>query len=163
MKNNTILFLLIFLMTILTVSSLQAQKKTFDMDNEKMGKILEEEGDVLAESVEGYWQVVYHQRPILVITDQDHNRMRIISPIIKQNEMALQQYEEVLLAQFDRALDVKYALYDEILWSVFAHPLQELTEEQFKDALSQVFYAAENFGTSYTSTDIIFGGEGEEE
>lgn len=150
--------ILLFFPIFFTVNTI-AQTKEFNMNNQKLESILKKEGEITKESEEGYWQVIYNERPIIVITDITHNRMRIISPIIEQKDMTQAQYETILKAQFDRALDVKYALYDNILWSVFAHPLQELTEKQVKDALSQVFYAAKNFGGTYSSTDIIFGGE----
>lgn len=128
-----------------------------DMTNQKLKEILEKEGEIV-EGEMGYWQVNYKERLILVITDEVHNRMRIISPIAETKELEQKYYREMLEAQFDRALDVKYAINKDIVWSVFAHPLRELTEEQVVDALSQVYYAAQNFGGSYVSTDLIFGG-----
>ena len=63
-------------------------------------------------------------------------------------------------ANFDRALDAKYAIANGVLWSVFAHPLKELTKEQTIDAFNQVRNLVYNYGSSYTSTDILFGGGG---
>ena len=63
----------------------------------------------------------------------------------------------MLEANFDRALDAKYSIYQDVVWSVYTHPLGELTVEQFKDALNQVARLSQNFGGSYTSTDWIFG------
>ena len=40
-----------------------------------------------------------------------------------------------MVANFHSALDVKYALSDEIIWSVFIHPLRELSEYQVRDAI----------------------------
>ena len=132
-----------------------------DMTNARLERLLKEVSDYV-EGNEGYWQVVYNGRPILVITDAPNNRMRIISPVVEEKELKKSQFTEILEAQFDRALDVKYALFESVLWSVYAHPLKELTEDQFKDAISQVFYAAHNFGASYKSTSLQFGGENEE-
>ncbi|MEM1124681.1 MAG: hypothetical protein AAGJ18_29850, partial [Bacteroidota bacterium] len=61
------------------------------------------------------------------------------------------------------ALDAKYALYSGFVVSLFTHPLQELTEDQFKDAVKQVAVAAQNFGTTYSSTDLIFGADIEQD
>ena len=48
--------------------------------------------------------------------------------------------------------------------SVYTHPLKELTPEQLKDALAQVIILANNFGGTYSSTDLLFGqGQTEEE
>ena len=61
-----------------------------------------------------------------------------------------------LEANFHSALDVKYAISDDVMWSIFVHPLRELTENQLINALSQVYQAAETFGTSFSSTGLIF-------
>ena len=60
------------------------------------------------------------------------------------------------MANFHSALDLKYAISDDVLWSTFIHPLRELTVAQVKDAVSQVYYANRTFGTTYTSTDLVF-------
>ena len=41
--------------------------------------------------------------------------------------------------------------------ALFIHPLSPLTEAQFIDGVSQVVTLAENYGTSYTSTNLVFG------
>lgn len=130
---------------------------TSKMTNQKLESILKTQGKII-EGQPGYWRVAYQEGILLIITDQANNRMRIIMPIVEKEKITEKQYSEMLEAQFDRALDVKYALYEDVLWSVFAHPLGELTTAQFKDALSQVYYAGYNFGGSYQSTDLIFGG-----
>ena len=126
------------------------------MDNKLLEKIIKKEAKDI-KGKEGTWQLNYHERLLMVITDQKNNRMRIISPIIEEKDLKTIHYTQILKAQFDRALDVKYALYNKVLWSVFAHPLKELTSKQVRDALKQVFNAAQNFGGSYQSTDLIFG------
>ena len=63
-----------------------------------------------------------------------------------------------MVANFHSVLDVKYALSDEIIWSVYAHPLKELSELQVVDAIQQVYAAAITFGGSYSSTNMVFPG-----
>ncbi|PCH88960.1 MAG: hypothetical protein COB88_02545 [Flavobacteriales bacterium] len=126
------------------------------MNNEILEKILQDNGKILEGSL-GFWQVQYLDRVLTVVTDESHNRMRIMTAVVHKKDLKKAQTTELLEAQFDRALDVKYALYNDILWSAFVHPLKELTEHQVKDALSQVYYAAHNFGGSYRSTDLQFG------
>ena len=60
-------------------------------------------------------------------------------------------------ANFDRALDTRYALSGDHLWSAFIHPLDELRETQFVDGMNQVATLAANYGTTFTSTDLLFG------
>ena len=127
------------------------------MDNSQLEKIIKNQGTII-EGQLGFWRFKLGNRELTIVTDEAHNRMRIMTPIIERKNIKKDQYQELLEAMFDRALDVKYALYNDVLWSVFIHPLKELTEEQVIDALSQVFYAAHNFGESYVSTDLQFGG-----
>lgn len=127
-----------------------------EMNDEWLGEILKDNGTILKGSP-GFWQVQYLDRILTVVTNAGHNRMRIMTAVVKQKDLKKAQITELLKAQFDRVLDVKYALHNDVLWSAFIHPLKELTEEQVKDAMSQVYFAAYNFGGSYRSTDIQFG------
>jgi len=106
----------------------------------------------------GYWQFLKDGRNILVITDQTHNRMRIMSPVAAQEDLDAAELVKLLEANFGSALDAKYALRDGTLWSVFTHPLGSLTDEQFLDCAAQVANLADNFGGSYASSNLIFGG-----
>ena len=127
------------------------------MTNVKMWKILHENIDEVQGEM-GNWQFMMRKRPVMIVTDFGANRMRIMSPIVEEKELKSEHYKIMLEANFDRALDAKYATFNEIVWSVFTHPLEELTDTQFTDALDQVVTLSENFGTSYTSTDMVFGG-----
>ena len=62
--------------------------------------------------------------------------MRIISLINESNNLTEDEKTLMLLANFHTVLDVKYAISDDVLWSVFIHPLKELTAAQVKDAIS---------------------------
>ena len=106
----------------------------------------------------GYWQIKIGGREVLVITDARHNRMRIMSPVAAQDQLDKAELIRLLEANFGSALDSKYALRDQTLWSVFTHPLAELTDEQFLDCMAQVANLADNFGRSYASSNLIFGG-----
>ena len=106
----------------------------------------------------GYWQIKIGGRDVLVITDARHNRMRIMSPVAAQDQLDKAELIRLLEANFGSALDSKYALRDQTLWSVFTHPLAELSDEQFLDCMAQVANLADNFGRSYASSNLIFGG-----
>ena len=141
-------------------NSLLAQSAFDKMTNEKMGKILQRETqEVDGES--GRWQVAYLERVLYIITDENANRMRVMTPIIEEAKMAEDSMKKLLEANFDRALDAKYSLYEGYVWSVFTHPLNELTVEQFKDAMKQVATLADRYGSTYSSTDFVFGGQQE--
>lgn len=106
----------------------------------------------------GYWKVTVDGRDILIITDAAHNRMRIMSPVAMRDKLDAGELARLLEANFGSALDAKYALREDTLWSVFTHPLAELSEEQFLDCAAQVANLANNFGSSYASSNLIFGG-----
>ena len=132
------------------------------MNNNSMDKIIRK----AASSVDGdagAWQFLYQDRMMVCITDEGHNRMRIISPIIEEKELTEKQMRNCLVANFHTALDVKYAISDDILWAVFIHPLKELSESQMTDAIHQVYFATVTFGSSYSSTDLYFPGAREDE
>lgn len=101
---------------------------------------------------------LYKEMPLICLYDVNANRMRIISPIIETKELEEEQLLNMLVANFHSALDVKYALSDEIIWSVFIHPLQELSDHQVLDAIDQVYSAGVTFGTTYSSTSLVFPG-----
>ncbi len=61
--------------------------------------------------------------------------MRIISPVVEMADIGEEELLNAMVANFHSALDVKYALSDEIIWSVFIHPLRELSEYQVRDAI----------------------------
>ena len=149
----------------LTATFIFFQNPTFAqeaMTNSRMHVIFQNEVDEM-EGEGGAWQLSYFGRPLLVITDSLANRMRIFSPIIAQEDLESGQLEKMLEANFHSALDAKYSLYTGYVVSVFTHPLQELSEKQLVDAMRQVVVLAETFGTSYQSTEMIFGSSREEE
>ncbi|MEM6321414.1 MAG: hypothetical protein AAF960_27400 [Bacteroidota bacterium] len=153
----------LLLSLIFAFTSTQSILAQMEMTNAKMEKILHQIGDNV-EGVLGNWQVIYGEQILFVLTDETHNRMRIFTPITEQKDLEGDELEKMLEANFHAALDAKYALYSGFIVSLFTHPLRELTTAQFKDAMKQVAVAGQNFGTTYSSTDLIFGGgEAEEE
>ena len=130
------------------------------MTNKKLDDLIRQiTSDVVGQV--GNWQFLINKRDILVITDECHNRMRIMSPVTTQDRLNEAELTRLLEANFSSALDAKYALRDQTLWSVFTHPLGELSDEQFLDCVAQVANLANNFGDSYASSNLFFGG-GEE-
>ncbi|MHA7057074.1 hypothetical protein ACWGOQ_0007640 [Aquimarina sp. M1] len=127
-----------------------------DMNNDILGEIITKKADTLG-GISGNWQFVYKQTTMLCITDAKNNRMRIIAPIIESTHLDKDLLLDAMTANFHSALDVKYAISNGILWSAYVHPLEELSVEQVENALSQVYLAAKTFGTTFTSTELLFG------
>ena len=149
-----------FIFFIFIVSDLAAQESepVNPMTNQRMGEILRSNSSEVKGN-SGNWEAYVGNRTVYVITDESHNRMRIISPIIKTDKLSDKELMLLLEANFDRALDAKYSVYQDVVWATFTHPLQELTAEQFVDALHQVVNLVNNYGTSFSSMDLIFGGD----
>lgn len=126
------------------------------MTNAKLERILKEKATIQKGDF-GYWEVIYQNRYVLVITDNTNNRMRIISPVIAEKDLkGKDEMKKALEANFHSALDAKYAMYNGYIWSVFTHPLGELSSDQVEDALEQVVNLTYSFGKSYASTPMNF-------
>ncbi len=97
-------------------------------------------------------------REILIVHDEKSDRMRALTPIAPSrilNEAVLLRMAQ---ANYDSALDARYAVADDLVWSVFIHPLSSLQQEELISAIAQVVTAAETFGATYTSGATVFGG-----
>ncbi|MCB0569361.1 MAG: hypothetical protein KDC66_06350 [Phaeodactylibacter sp.] len=149
----------VFCLALAGPAWVQAQHK---MDDKKIEKALRKAG-VELEGERGSWLAYHGKRVLLVLSDEQNNRMRIFTPIIEEKEIGPSQKERMLRANFHSALDAKYSIYEGYVVSVFTHPLRELSESQLLDAIHQVVNLADTFGTTYSSTELIFDGEGENE
>ncbi len=128
-----------------------------NMTNQKIETIIESVADSI-QGQSGQWQFYVQEVAFVCLTDSINNRMRIISPIIETTQLSGELKDAVLMANFHTALDVKYAVADGVLWSAFIHPLKELSDYQVKDAIAQVFSANMSFGSTFSSTNLVFPG-----
>lgn len=145
----------VFLLTLAIFSSsffAQAQ-----MTNQTLKDILTQEVDSI-EGFSGRWQLKLNDLPMIVLTDSINDRMRIMAPIIETSRLDKALLLDCLTANFHSALDVKYAISDQVLWSVYVHPLSPLSVQEVRSAVQQVFLAVATFGTSFSSTPLLFGG-----
>lgn len=95
---------------------------------------------------------------ITVISDPSANRMRAFAAFKTLDGVDGQQLYRMMQANFDAALDARYAIAKGHLISVFIHPLAELQKDQFIEGLGQVVNLVKTFGTAYTSGATTFGG-----
>ncbi len=146
-------FLLAALLGISGILKLTAQEMTAD----KLAELIIQVADT-AQTNGNAIQFAYKETMLICVYDENANRMRIITPVIKKEDLEEDQLLNAMVANFHSALDVKYALSDEVIWSVFIHPLKELSDHQVLDAIDQVYTAAITFGGSYSSTDLVFPG-----
>lgn len=128
------------------------------MDNARLKTLIEGLSNEI-DGQPGYWSFVVGARQVLVITDPNADRMRIMAPVVEDVELPAEQVRVLLEANFDRALDARYAVARGYVWSAFVHPLSSLTDGDFVDGVTQVVALADNYGTSYSSTNLVFGGD----
>ena len=104
------------------------------------------------------WQFKLGARQVIVITDPVAERMRIMVPIGDAGLLSPELLTRLMQANFDSALDARYAIANDILWGTFIHPLTSLDEKGFVSGLAQAIAVAENFGGSFSSGAVVFGG-----
>lgn len=108
----------------------------------------------------GAWQFQANGTVLVCVTDQNADRMRIMTTVAPLEEVTEEQLAKCLEANFDRALDARYCTNHGAVWGAFVHPLSTLQISDFLSATHQVVALKKNFGTTYSSDAMIFrGGE----
>lgn len=127
------------------------------MNNQRIDALLRE----LTAEVEGrpgFWYLEYGGHPVYVITDEAADRMRIIAQIAPADKLDRDVLFRMMQSNFDSALDARYAIARDVLWSAFIHPLSPLTDDQFRSGFAQAVTLADTYGTSYSSGGLQFRG-----
>lgn len=96
--------------------------------------------------------------PVIIIADPSADRMRAMVPIRSADGMTSAELMRVMQANFDTALDARYAVARGRLWGVFIHPLSPLEKDQLLSALVQTVNVARTYGQSFSSGAGVFGG-----
>jgi hypothetical protein len=102
------------------------------------------------------WTTVISGFPVLIRTQESANRMRIMAAIAEAADISKEDLYRLLEANYHSTWDVRYAIANGAVVSVFMHPLAELNRELFARALFQVVRCAETFGGANSSVDAIF-------
>jgi hypothetical protein len=95
--------------------------------------------------------------PILIVMDPGANRMRAMVPIASAEGLTEADLLRMMQANFDSALDARYAVANGRVWGVFLHPLAELERDQLISGLAQVVSVAQTYGSFYSSGAARFG------
>ncbi|MEM1231795.1 MAG: hypothetical protein AAGI15_14725 [Pseudomonadota bacterium] len=106
----------------------------------------------------GNWVVRVQGKAAQVITDERADRMRIMLPVDDAARLDEDALYRLLQANFESALDARYAVANGLVWSVYIHPLSPLTSRQLSLALAQTYNAAATYGTTFSSGLFQFGG-----
>ena len=128
------------------------------MNNKRLGELIATIGSDV-EGQPGFWQFNFGEIRLICITDETHDRMRVMTPIASVEELGSEHILACMNANFDRALDARYCVNNDMLWGAFIHPLGCLTDSLFHSACSQVSDVAVNFGGSYSSGGLSFNSD----
>lgn len=128
-----------------------------DMSVDRIGLILESIAEDVRRRGNSYTAYLEGQQ-VQVITDPRADRMRIMIPITASDNLAVPLLERLLQANFDTALDARYAIARDILWATYIHPLSPLDDDQFLSGLAQTINTALTFGSTFSSGALSFGG-----
>ncbi|MEM9740773.1 MAG: hypothetical protein AAF829_13000 [Pseudomonadota bacterium] len=93
-----------------------------------------------------------------LVFDTTADRMRVMLPITAAADLDAEQLQRLMQANFDSALDSRYAIAQGAVWAVFLHPLSSLTTEDFASGIGQSVNLVRTFGTSFHSGAGVFGG-----
>lgn len=127
------------------------------MSNQRLQSLIEGMADEV-EGRPGYWRFAVSEFSVTVITDENADRMRIIVPVARTENMNSDTLVRLMQANFDSALDARYSLAKGIIWSAYIHPLSALSDHQFIDGLAQAVNLAATYGKTYSSGALVFGG-----
>ncbi|MDJ0531824.1 MAG: CesT family type III secretion system chaperone [Xenococcaceae cyanobacterium MO_207.B15] len=99
------------------------------------------------------WQVANETIRILILLSDDGSWLRILTPIAAQKD-AQPFLENLMEANFDGTGEARYGLGQNVLWGLFQHSLESLTEEDFCSAIASVVSLAEK-GLSQAFQGVI--------
>ncbi len=104
------------------------------------------------------WQLTVKGVIVLIVTDETADRMRAITAVRKAEDVSPEELTRLMQANFDSALDARYAIANELLWSAFIHPLKPLEKNQLISGIGQVVNLAQSYGTLYSGGALQYGG-----
>ena len=114
--------------------------------------------DPEAQAVGNSIQFTIDDIPLVVVADPAANRMRAMVPIRSADGLAADELIRLMQANFDTALDARYAVAQGRLWGVFIHPLSSLEKDQLLSAFIQTINVARTYGQTYSGGALSFGG-----
>ena len=96
--------------------------------------------------------------PVLVVMDPTADRMRAMVPIRSLEGMDGDDLLRVMQANFDTALDARYAVANGQLWATYIHPLSPLKSDQLISGIGQTVNLALTYGGLFSGGAMAFGG-----
>ena len=85
------------------------------------------------------WVIQDGDSQLLVLLSEDQSWLRVLISIATERE-ASQYFQQILKANFDDTQETRYAIANEVLWGVYQHDLESLTEVGIKRAIARLIY-----------------------
>lgn len=126
------------------------------MNLSQMGAIITRLDSKAEHPRKGFWRFTIEGASVIVVGDNTHDRLRILVGIQSSKKLTQAQLSEITQANFDSALDARYAISQDILWAIYVHPLTSLANKQFISAIGQTVNLAISYGDGNSSGGILF-------
>jgi len=144
----------IFAILMLLTSSVAAQEAP--MTVERLSEIVLDIDPDAALTPNGL-ELTLEDIPLLIVVAPEADRMRAMVSIASAEDVTPEEMLRMMQANFDTALDARYAVAQGRVWGVFIHPLAALEREQLLSALAQTVNLARSYGSLYTGGANVFG------
>lgn len=95
--------------------------------------------------------------PVTLVFDVNADRMRLFTRVASSDGLSGAQLKRLMQANFDTALDARYAIAGGQVWSTYMHPLVSLSQDDFVSAIAQTVTLARTYGTTFSSGALSFG------
>jgi len=139
-------------------SNLSAGKTIAPMTMDRLNTIITRLDDKVDKPRNGFWRFTVAGATVIVVGDETFDRLRILVGIQSAKDMTKDQLMQIAKSNYDTALDARYAISQNILWAMYAHPLKSLGDRQFISAIGQTVNLAISYGDGYSSGGILFEG-----
>lgn len=100
-------------------------------------------GDRLEIKAPDGWVVKDRDSQIIALLSEDQSWLRIMISIAPQ-EQAKAYLAQLLQDNFDRTQETRYALSNDVLWGVYQHALDSLTEKDLHRAIARLIHLKQN-------------------
>ena len=140
-----------------SLTAQETQEPEPPMTYERLGKIIFALDPEAQPSGPGFLLTV-SDVPVVIITDASADRMRAMVRIRSAEDLTPEDMRRMMQANFDSALDARYAVANGTLWATFIHPLSPLKKDQLISGLGQTVNVARTYGTLYSGGGVQYGG-----
>ena len=100
-------------------------------------------GTAVSQIESSLWQVETEQFRLLVLLSDNQTWLRMLLPLAPVQEVQL-ILQQLLEANFDQTQETRYGIHQNVVWAVFQHNRETLTETDFNRAVSNLISLQES-------------------